>query len=515
LLTPAFLAGWATPIFWWSAFICVLLGSMLCLNVLLRRQWVDNEKLPFPIVFLPLEITRVDPESGPIWRNRLFIIGFLIPVLLESLCSLNYLYPAIPCLPLKPSTLPNLTRDIHTPPWNALGDSLTLAFYPLVIGLIYFLPTEVSFSAWFFYLFSHFEDVVATASGLRAPGVPPAMARIPYHGEQGFGAFIGFALIGFWSYRKYLSGILGKTLGEKAHQDIDESREPIPYRWALIGFLGGFAFLVGFGIVGGMAGWLSAALLALYFLCAVTFTRARAEAGLPWGNGPGITPHGFLTEISGTSHYSMPSLIMLAYTQWFDLDYRCMAMPNQLEAMKLADSATGPGRMNQRHIFVVILWATLIGTLASWWAVLSIYYTHGAATGNVNSWRTSMGSVPFQKLSDWIKNPLLFDGNRLAGVGIGVVVVGFLMTMRTQFLWWPFHPVGYVIAETGAMTWLWCPTLVGWLIKLVTLRYGGMSTYKRGIPLFIGLILGDYVTASVWSLIGLWLQIPTYRCFPI
>ena len=514
-LTFPYLLGWLEPIFWWSAFICVLLGSMLCLNVLLRRQWVDNEKLPFPIVYLPLEITRSDGEYGSIWRNPLFWAGFGIPVVLETLCSLNYLYPSIPCLPLKPSTLPNLSAGLYFPPWNALGGSLTLAFYPLVIGLIYFLPTEVSFSAWFFYLFSHLEDVVATASGLRAPGASAAMARIPYHGEQGFGAFVGFALFGFWSYRRYLNGILGKVFGEAPSRDIDDSGEPIPYRWAFIGFLVGFAALTAFGWAGGMVWWLPISLLTLYFLCAVTFTRARAEAGLPWGNGPGMTPHGFLTDVVGKTHYSLPSLVMLSYMQWFDLDYRCMAMPNQLEAMKIGDATTGPGRMNPRQLFVVILWATLIGTLSSWWAVLSIYYTHGAATGNVNSWRTSMGSQPFQTLSDWIKNPTRFDPDRLTGVGVGVAIVGALMAMRTNFLWWPFHPVGYVLAETGTMGWLWCPTFFGWMVKLLTLRYGGMGLYKRGIPFFIGLILGDYVTASVWSLIGLWLHIPTYRCFPI
>jgi hypothetical protein len=488
---------------------------MLCLNIILRKQWTDNEKLPFPIVFLPLEITRTDPEHGPIWHNRLFWLGLLIPCVLETMCSLNYLYPSIPALPLKPSTLPNLSEGLTDPPWNALGNCLTLALYPLVIGIVYFIPAEVSFSAWFFYLFAHLEDVFATASGLRAPGVPPAMARIPYHQEQGAGAFLGFALIGFWSYRKYLARVIGKAFGEKEFQDVDDSAEPIPYRWAVFGFLAGFSLLVAFGWAGGMVWWLPVALFGLYFLFAVTFTRARAEAGLPWGQAPGMTPHGILTDVVGKTHYNMPSLMMLTYTQWFDMDYRCMMMPNQLEAMKIATSTAENGKMNNRHLYWVILWATLLGAVSSWYAVLSIYYKYGAATGNVNSWRTSVGSTPFQLLSDWIKNPTPFDQNRLGGIAAGFVIVGALMTLRTRFLWWPFHPVGYVLAETGALGWLWSPVLIGWLIKLLTLRYGGMGTYRRGMPLFIGLILGDYVISSAWSLLGLYLHIPTYRAFPI
>ena len=517
-LSLTYLAGWASPIFWWTGFICVLLGCMLCLSVILRRQWADNEKLPFPIVYLPLELTKSDPETGPIWRNKLFWGAFLIPVVLETMNSLNYLYPGIPSLPLKPSTLPNLSQDINSPPWNALGSSITLAFYPMVIGLIYFLPAEVSFSAWFFYLFSKMEDVLATASGLRAPGVPQAMARIPYHGEQGAGAFLGLALFGFWSYRKYLASVMGKAFGEKAFRDVKDDNEPVSYRFAVFGFLIGFALLCVFGVAGGMVWWLPPAFFALYFLFATTFTRVRAEAGLPWGFGPGINPHGLLTDVAGKTQYSLGSLTMLAYFQWFDMDYRCMAMPHQMEAMKIANSTGdghGAGRMNNRHLFVVVMWSTLVGAVASWFSVLSIYYSYGAATGNVNNWRTNVGNTPFNLLSDWIKNPTVFDLNRVYGVFAGMGITGFLMVMRTRFMWWPFHPIGYVIAETGSMTWLWCPTFVGWLIKAVVLRYGGIGAFRRGIPFFIGLILGDYVISSVWALLGLYLGIPTYRAFPI
>ena len=515
-LNLTYLIGWAGPIFWWSAFILLLVGSMLCLNVILRRQWSDNEKLSFPIVYLPLELTKTDPEGGNIWNKRSFWIAFLIPCVLESLCSLNYLYPGIPALPLKPSTLPNLSHEIHTPPWSALGDNLTLSFYPMVIGLTYFLPVEVSFSGWFFYLLAKFEDVAATGLGLRADGVPPAMARIPYHGEQGAGAFLAFGLFGFWSYRKYLSAIIGKAFGEKEFKDLPDDEEAIPYRVAVFGFIIGFALMVTLAIMAGMS-WVAALLLfGFYFLFAVTFTRIRAEAGLPWGFQPWTTPHDLIINVgNGRSNFDLNTLTSLAYFRWFDTDYRCMAMPHQLEGLKIASSTTQPGRLNPRHLFYVILWASLVGIIASWWALLSIYYHYGAATGSVNSWRTGMGSEPFNVLSDWIKNKEVWQTGRVWGVLAGMGVTGFLMTMRLRFFWWPFHPVGYVIAETFTMNWLWCATFFGWLIKMLIMRYGGIKLFRAGIPFFIGLILGDYVIASIWALIGLALNIPTYRAFPI
>jgi hypothetical protein len=44
-------------------------------------------------------------------------------------------------------------------------------------------------------------------------------------------------------------------------------------------------------------------------------------------------------------------------------------------------------------------------------------------------------------------------------------------------------------------------------------RYGGVKGYRAALPLFLGLILGDYVVAAVWSLAGWLLGVSTYRTF--
>ena len=65
------------------------------------------------------------------------------------------------------------------------------------------------------------------------------------------------------------------------------------------------------------------------------------------------------------------------------------------------------------------------------------------------------------------------------------------------------------------MPWLWCPTLIGWLIKSCVLRYGGMRGYRLCLPFFTGLILGDYVSGCLWAIIGCVGHIHTYKVFPI
>jgi len=90
--------------------------------------------------------------------------------------------------------------------------------------------------------------------------------------------------------------------------------------------------------------------------------------------------------------------------------------------------------------------------------------------------------------------------------------------MRRNFVWWPFHPIGYAVANAGSgapFEWVWMSIFVGWLCKYLTLRYGGIQAFRRVMPFFIGLILGDYAAGAISSLIFLFAHMNGYRTFPI
>src|SRR5579862_5018806 len=126
--TRAHILAWIQPICVWTAFIVVLLFVMLCLNTLLRRRWVEQERLTFPIAAIPLEMIRENAENH-LLKNRLFWSGFLIAFGLETAAGVAYLYPSLPFLPIKASdprlnltALPALQGLFNGPPWNAVGD---------------------------------------------------------------------------------------------------------------------------------------------------------------------------------------------------------------------------------------------------------------------------------------------------------------------------------------------------------------------------------------------------------
>ena len=132
----------------------------------------------------------------------------------------------------------------------------------MAIGLAYLLPTDVSFSCWFFFFLRKLEDVGATALGYHAEGASQTFARIPYTGEQAAGAFLGFSLFSLWSMRGYLKEVV-ITAWRQDRSVMDDRTEPLSYRAALLGLAGGFVGLVAFAMLLGMAAHLAVLLFLL------------------------------------------------------------------------------------------------------------------------------------------------------------------------------------------------------------------------------------------------------------
>ena len=68
--------AWGLPLLAWSAFFLILFFTMLCIMVIIRRQWVEKEKLTFPILYMPLEVTEEGAKGsliGSFFRNPIKI----------------------------------------------------------------------------------------------------------------------------------------------------------------------------------------------------------------------------------------------------------------------------------------------------------------------------------------------------------------------------------------------------------------------------------------------------------
>jgi hypothetical protein len=502
--TPANLSAWAIPILAWGSFIFMTLLIGLCICVVVRRQWIERERLTFPIIQLPLEMTR--PEAGrTFFSNRFLWLGFSIPAFVETLNCLNYWYPSFPYIQIR---LFDLGQFITTPPWNGIG-WFPISFYFFALGIAYFLPLDLAFSAWFFYLFRKAQDIFSVAAGFRDPGSPPALSKIPYFPEQTVGAWAALSCVVLWTGRHHLARVWRAALG---HPETEEDRKDASlYRWSLIGLAFGLVYLNAFFWLAGASWWVPIVFWAFYLLVVFVITRVRAELGPVAHELNFYRPEAMMVEMSGTGGLGPQNLTLISFTHWFNRGYRNLAMPHQLEAFKLSDQAY----MNDRKLTLAMGAAGIVAIFATFAALLTMYYQNGAATANIQAtYRTDIANAEaFSRLQNWLNNPQPSDWYAMSFALGGFAFALFLSAMKGAFLWWPFHPIGYGLAVSFAMEYFWFPTMVGWGIKLLITRYGGIKGYRTLMPFFLGLILGDYITASIWSLIAIIFQVNTYRIF--
>jgi hypothetical protein len=101
-------------------------------------------------------------------------------------------------------------------------------------------------------------------------------------------------------------------------------------------------------------------------------------------------------------------------------------------------------------------------------------------------------------------------------VGLGFLTTLLLSALRLQFVWWPFHPIGYAIGfSRRTIDWMWFSIFLGWAVKLLILRMGGMNLYRRALPFFLGFILGEFTMGGVFGFIGvLFPDTAGYQTYP-
>jgi len=480
---------WLTPFLVWGGFLFAFVAATLCLSALLRRPWVDQERLTFPTVVLPLELTE---PGGALLRDKLMWVGFGVAFGIGTINNIHFNFPNVPGIQVRSI---DLSPWVPNFPWNAIGYT-PISFYPFVLGIAYLLSLEVTFSYWFFYLLTKVELVTCAAGGWRQPGAA-MMTDLPYLQNQGAGAFLALAVVSLWMSRRYLAQVARRALGLAADVRREE-REPLAYRWAVAGFLASLGALVYMCWAAGMGVRLALLVFAFVFLYLIAATRIRAEAGNAWLFGPEIDPNSLITETIGAGHLRPVDLTIMAYLRSVTtFDMRCASMPHQLDGFRMA---MGAG-LSLRQVVGAMLAAVALAITVAFWSGLAFWYALGAGS-KTDWWRTEMGMQPFTDLHSQLSSPPRPDYVAASFDGVGFLFACGMAWMRMRFLWWPFHPVGYAMANTHAWGQTPVPFFLAWLCKTLVLRYGGMRLYRRSLPLFLGLVLGDLVNGAWYTLMG-------------
>jgi hypothetical protein len=485
LYTARTLRIWIPVVLRWSAFIVALHIVMLGVNLIVRRQWVETERLSYPVIQLPQEMS--DLGSG-FFRGPWLWIGIGLGATIDIVNGLNYLYPSVPSLGGKLFDLQTIFKE---KPWNAIGWS-PMGVFPFAVGMSYFIPLDLAFSCWAFWLIWRAERLFFAVIG--AGGVARG-GTISYESEQSHGAYLGLCILAIWMSRAHLKLVFQQIVRPTSGGSAGEA---FRYRTTAIVMVAAAVFIAVFWANAGMSAWVIVLYFSIWMAISIAITRLRAELGSPVHDLHFIGPDEILPRLFGVRRLGGSNLTAFSYLYFLNRAHRAHIMPHQLEGMRLGHAAGS----RLRRLTLLMLLASAVGVISAFWAYVSMAYWEGG-------WQRGWES--FRRLERWMTNPSPPDGPALAFVTFGVVLTLALAAFRMRYIWWELHPVGYAISGSWAINPMIGSIFVGWLLKLLILKFGGIKMHRASTPLFLGLILGEFVMGAFWSLLGIALKLQTYR----
>lgn len=508
---------WTTPLIAWGIFVALMFTAYLCLAVLLRRQWADNEKLAFPLVQLPLEMIRTDTSAardaagGNFLSNRITWLGFSLPALVFGFNGLHQWYPSVPEI----TTDINLNALLVQPPWNNIGFfHIYLSF--AAVGFFYLLATDLLFSLWFFFLLTILADGLAASLGYE-PEVMPMYGCKVYVGYQIIGCYMVMVAYMLYAARPHIARILRAATQSRraaAAPLLPEERgasEVLPYRAAFWGLIAAILLSAGWLRVLGMSLWLALMeLLILLFVVALVMARSTCESGMLMTE-TSFRPIDVYRMVGDVRTLGSANITSLAFLDalWMR-DQRGLILTGFLDSMKFADGV----RVRRKSLLGVFVLALIVALGVSGYLHIALPYRIGGV---------SMYSYVYQGNPVWAFNdaatvlnnarpplPWIAKMNFL----IGVIVTFAIVVLRTRLAWFPIHPLGYALCGTWTMMVFWFSCFVAWLLKVLILRYGGMRLYARARPFFLGMVLGEFTMAVLFTLPALYDRSMPTPAFP-
>ncbi|MBI4531086.1 MAG: hypothetical protein HY709_06140 [Candidatus Latescibacteria bacterium] len=479
--------NWVIPLVAWCSFLLVLGFVMICMMVIIRKQWTEHERLIYPLTQLPQEMVTNDDETTvipPFFKNPLMWVGFAIPFLIGSNTALRAYFHFWPSIPL--STSFSTFR-------NTVPITIWLSF-PMV-GFSYLINLDIAFGLWFFNLLFQVQHGVFNILGIvstesMAYGAGPKSAILAH---EGMGAIMVRVIYGLWVGRSHLKDVFGKAFGTSV--GVDDADEILPYRVAVFGMIGGLLFIAVWLWRSGMPGWVVPLFVFGAFVIFVGLVRVVVESGVAEAVATTISPS-FVISGVGTPVLGSAGLVSIALTFVWCADIRSYVMASAAGGLKIGETL---GR-RKRPLFWAMVLAMVIGLAGSIWTIMTLAYRDGGI--NLNQWFFGAGNlVPFYYIADQMARQESVHGWGWATTGIGALVMGLLMWARHRFLWWPLHPLGFTIGAVWLMDVVWFSIFLAWLLKAIILKYGGARGYHVTRPFFLGLILGQFTCAGFWLII--------------
>jgi hypothetical protein len=480
--------AWLGPLFWWLTLVLAIYTCCLCLTVLLRRQWVEYERLAFPIAEVPqlLVKERTGAALPPLFYSPAFWCGCAVPLGIILFNMISYFQPGFPQLAVH--------RGDGVQLFDGVAPLLLLIYFP-VIGFTYLVSTSISFSIWFFYLFSLLQSRLANWADLSLEHPDAFVWDWQPLSWQAYGAFCAMVLWSLWMARKHLRDALRQALGRASAKDEDEM---LSYRAAFIGGSVAGLYVLAWLWRSGMDLHIALLYFASMLAIFVGITRLAVQAGLHYLTAP-LVAQALPFAITGTAIAPHNIVAMgLSYGTFGDVE--SIFMPSAAHAARLGETSRHP-----RQLTIAIALAVIGGIVATWAFMLYMCYEYGG--GNFRSWffqpGAGAGGIAFDTAVRQLRNPWPTDWGKLAYFASGAGLYSALSVFHYRFYWWPLHPIGLTIATTWMVRRIALSIFIAWALKSIILRLGGVTLYHRLRPFFIGLVVGFFLGVGTSYLVDI------------
>jgi hypothetical protein len=417
-------------------------------------------------------------------------LGFAVAALLFGLNGFQANFPALPNVVVDY----NLSQLFTQRPWSEM-DGIRLWLSLAAIGFAYFLPNDLLFSLWFFFLMTRAQDVIAVQLGGQPMSIGTHNARI-WTGYQAAGAYLVLIAaqlkIGWPYFRQVWRTAWGRE------KPLDDSGELLGYRAAFTGLFAGFGGIVLWLWLAGMNPYLAAIQMGIYlFVVAVIMTRGVSEAGLLMTETSFLPSHlirlVYPLPLLGATNLSLMAMTDIVFTR----DLRGVLLSPFMDSQKMA----GELGVRQRSLLLPLLLAIVIAFVVAGFFFLSFHYQRGGV--NLYAYPRSNAGNMFNTAQAAIRGSARPpDATAYGGLAVGIAVTIALVWMRAVFTWFPLHPLAYAIAPTWSMYVFFFPFFLAWIIKVILARFGSIRMYRRWAPFMLGMILGEFTMAVFWALMS-------------
>lgn len=509
---------WWRPILYWIAMCGSYIAMLFGLLLMFRRRWIEHERLPFPWALPALSVIQGQEVGRRQWVAWLVGLGLCVPGIIYASLQVGEVAP-IPMLPWSGQHGTIFGGYDLTVLGLIPKASVVLYWCPLILAMYLLLPTDVLLTIVVTYVLT----ALLGQSLLLSLGMDVGNSVLGSFRHWGIrsGGCAGLLIWGLYFNRKtiwtYLKGLVGG--GRPAHSDQqDELGRGLVSALFLVG-------LAGFFLLGCYSTSWPMMLFLMFWVLAYAFAQVRQRAeGMLFTFENNVTSHQ-LVSIQRDVLHDHPNLVgnpkypdATATGNAWGVHWMAWAFAGQLktfgpqnmlmEVFKVAHEV----RANIRQIGLAILLVVVVVAMLTPPLYVKLVYTYGFENTYQEGW------APYSSFTQWSERACSYGIHSTSRVyvnpgagnwfmvyqapiwmAVGIAIVGVLTYLRREYVWFPFSPVGFVLAcevvGTRVMCYtpenMWFTILLAWVIKKLVFRWLGVRYYnERMLPVLLYLLMG-------------------------